>query len=97
MRTEDARIRNVFVVTAGRPKSGALLTRKILAASVSVVINSCQTNRPRISALLMASFPLVWSYPRDILHCLTRERQTHDADNNANSTNYSLRCGPFTQ
>jgi hypothetical protein len=36
MRTEDARIRNVFVVTAGRPKSGALLTRKILAASVSV-------------------------------------------------------------
>jgi hypothetical protein len=32
MQTEDARIRNTFVVTAGRPKAGALLNRKILAA-----------------------------------------------------------------
>jgi hypothetical protein len=36
MHTEDARIRNRFVVTAGRPKAGALLNRKILAASVAL-------------------------------------------------------------
>ena len=36
MHTEDARIRNRFEVTAGRPKAGALLNRKILAASVAL-------------------------------------------------------------
>jgi hypothetical protein len=44
MHTDDARIRNRFVVTAGRPKAGALLNRKILAASVSLgllVLTGC--------------------------------------------------------
>jgi hypothetical protein len=36
MHIEDPRIRNRFVVTAGRTKAGALLNRKILAASVSI-------------------------------------------------------------
>ena len=36
MKIDDARIRNRFVVTTGRPKAGALLNRKILAASVAL-------------------------------------------------------------
>jgi hypothetical protein len=36
MHSEDTRIRNRFAVTAGRPKAGALLNRKILAASVAL-------------------------------------------------------------
>src|SRR5690349_7354132 len=45
----------------------------------------------------MASFPLVWSDPSYILHCLTRERQTHDADNNECSTNNPFWCRSFTE
>ena len=44
MRTEDARIRSRFVGTAGRPKGGALLNRKILAASVPlglIILGGC--------------------------------------------------------
>jgi len=40
MQTEDARIRNRFVVTAGRPKAGALLNRKILAASMALGLST---------------------------------------------------------
>src|SRR6185369_17002892 len=42
-------------------------------------------------------FSPCWSEPRDILHCLMRERQTHDADNNTYCSKDPLRCRSFTQ
>src|SRR5882724_3814076 len=42
-------------------------------------------------------FSPCWSEPRDILHCLTRERQTHDTDNNTYCSNDPLRCRSFTE
>src|SRR5712664_2319008 len=42
-------------------------------------------------------FSPCWSEPRDILHFLTRKRQTHDADNNTYSSNDPLRCRSFTE
>src|SRR5260370_14556306 len=42
-------------------------------------------------------FSPCWSEPRDILHCLTRERQTHDTDNNTYCSNDPLRCRSVTQ
>src|SRR5882724_13274443 len=42
-------------------------------------------------------FSPCWSEPHDILHCLTRERQTHDTDNNTYCSNEPLGSRSFTQ
>src|SRR5579862_4106022 len=42
-------------------------------------------------------FSPCWSEPRDILHCLTRERQTHDTDNNTYCSNDPLGCRSLTE
>src|SRR5882724_10982583 len=42
-------------------------------------------------------FSPCWSEPHDILHCLLRERQTHDADNNTYCSNDPLGCRTLTE
>src|ERR1700757_757459 len=52
---------------------------------------------PNLSVAHDEFSPCLSERSRDILHSLTRKRQTHDTDNNTRSSNDALKCHSFIE